>query len=243
VIVSARAVFAVLIALAACEALPAESAQSLLERMRGAYAALGSYSDTGTVTLEEQPIGSTMLREEYTFTTRFAVPRRFYFEFRKGASAGAERFVVWCPGEQFHSWWSATGVAEKYASGEGANAFAVATLPTAGAALLIPPLLFQKAGLEGPLVAMIEPRHAGSEKLGDRLTHKVTGAVRLNHWSDNVRMTMIWIDAESLLIRKVFEDTPSGQGGAVQRVTTVFEPVRDVKLENAQFQFAPPPAS
>lgn len=216
------------------------SAAQLFERVRAAYAALGSYADTGTVVTTEKPIGATIITERYTFATRYAAARQFYFDFRKGAGASAERFVIWSPGDAFHSWWSATGVHAQYAKGEGANAFAVAALPTAGAALQIPPLLFQSAGLAGPLVGISDLRYAGAEKIEGRQTHKISGTVRLNHWSDSVRATTVWIDAQTLLIHKVFEDTPSGLGGAVQQVTTTFAPQRDPKLEGAQFQFTPP---
>lgn len=219
----------------AAEAAP--DPEALLQRVREAYAALTSYSDTGAILLENRPIGATMIREEHTFTTRYAAPRQFYFDFRKGATA--ERFVIWCPGETFSSWWSATHVKEDYPKGQGANAFAVGTLPTAGTALLVPPLLFQNAGLQGPLVTMTEPKYQGTQKIDGRAMHVLTGAVRLNHWNDSVRATSIWIDAETLMIRKIFEDTPTGQGDSIQRATTTLRPVTQPKLDERQFRFSP----
>lgn len=212
----------------------------LLTKVRATYAALDSYSDQGTIVLEEQPIGATMIREQYRFVTRYGAPRRFYFDFRKGAGPDAERFVIWCGGDTFHSWWSATRVAEEYPQGQGAQAFAMGMLPTAGTALLIPPLLFQNAGLQGALVTMTEPRYGGAQKLGGRLVHLLTGSVRLNHWSESVRVTTLWIDAETLMIHKVFEDSPTGQGAAIQRATTTFEPKPNARIEAAQFHFVPP---
>lgn len=212
--------------------------EQILERMHAAYAAMTSYADEGTVILEERPIGATVIREQYRFTTRYAAPKRFYFEAKKASSG--ERFVVWCPGESFNSWWSATGVHDRYAAGEGADAFAVAALPTAGSVLLVPSLLFKAAGLQGPLVTMKQPKYAGRESLDGHATYKLIAPVRLNHWSDTVRMTTVWIDAKTWLVRKVFEDTPTGMGGAIQRTTTLIEPRSPATTDASHFRFAPP---
>lgn len=214
------------------------SAEQILEKTREVYAKLSSYADEGKTIVEEKPIGATVIREEYTFVTRFSAPKRFYFDSRKTSSG--ERFVIWSPQDTFNSWWSATRVHESYAAGEGVNAFATASLPTAGSALLIPALLFASAGLQSPLVTMEDPNYAGMETLNGRSMHKIAAPVRLNHWSDTVRMTTVWIDAQSGLIHKVFEDTPSGMGGAVQHTTTTLAPRAGIALQDAQFRFAPP---
>ncbi len=214
----------------------------LLERVRVTYAALKTYSDAGEVTTEEQPIGSHVIVERYAFRTRYAkAPRRFLFECTKGAAVGGERFVVWSPGDVFNSWWSATGVHEAYRPGEGANAFAVGALPTAGALLVVPPVLFDGAGLEGPLTAITSLRYLRREQIAGRTLHVISGSARLNHWSDSVRPTTLWIDATTLMIRKVVEDTPSGSGGALQRVTTVLEPRANPPLASSAFNFSPQP--
>lgn len=235
---STRALIACLCAVTVEVALAGSpSGEQLLEDVRAKYAALASYSDVGTVVVESQPIGAPLIREQLKVVTRYAAPKRFYFEATKTTG---ERFVIWCPGDTFHSWWSATLVHEAYAAGEGANAFAMGALPTSGAALLIPPLLFQAAGLQGALVNMHEPRYLGVELLDGRKVHKVAGSVRENHWNDSVRNTTLWIDAETLLVRKIFEDTPSGMGAAVQRVTTVIEPQLAAKLGSDAFRFSVP---
>lgn len=221
---------------------PAIAAAPLLERVRTTYAALSTYSDVGAVTTEEQPIGAPVIVERYGFRTRYAkAPRRFLFESTKGAAVGGERFVVWSPGDVFNSWWSATGVHETYRPGEGANAFAVGALPTAGALLVVPPLLFDGAGLEGPLTAITHVRYLHDEQIAGRTLHVISGSARLNHWNDAVRPTTLWIDATTLLILKVVEDTPSGSGATLQRVTTVIDPRPNPSLASSAFSFAPPP--
>jgi hypothetical protein len=206
------------------QALP--EAGDLIERSRAAYAALRSYADTGVVTAEDRLPGSPAVVEHHTFATYYRAPRQFLFDFTEDEKAGGERFVIWCDGGDFNTWWSTTGVHEKYERGRGGVAFAVGSLPTKGSALLIPPLLFSQAGLQGPLVSLQEPRLAGTEEVGGRRSYKITADMRLAYGTGNVgeeRAVTIWIDAETLLVRKVFQDTPrGGMAGAVSRLTTTF---------------------
>ena len=55
----------------------------------------------------------------------------------------------------------------------------------------------------------------------------------------NVHHVTIWIDAESLLIRKVVEEWTT-LPGHISRLTTTFEPQVNPKLDDARFQFVPP---
>lgn len=217
------------------------TADELLTSVRATYAKLTAYEDSGTIETQDLSIGSTMIVERHTFTTRFAPPRRFYFEFKKTPEPDGERFVIWNTGTAFNSWWSATQVAETYAPGEGANAFGISELPTLGTALLIPPLFFQGSGLQGPLTKFEAPARKASEKLNGRMHYVLTANVRLNHWNESTRPTTIWLDAETLLISKIIEDTPTGMGGGVvQRTTTTFVPKANGKIAETQFKFSPP---
>ena len=57
----------------------------------------------------------------------------------------------------------------------------------------------------------------------------------------NVRQVTVWIDAESLLVRKVFEDTPKGYAiGSYLRTTVTIEPRANSKLDDSKFQFRVP---
>jgi hypothetical protein len=219
-------------------------AEDVLERSRAAYAALHSYSDAGTVLTEERPPGAPLIAERHTFTTYYSAPRHFFFDFREDPRAGGDRLVIWCSGEAFETWWSATRVHETYPRGTGANAFALASLPTKGSALEVPPLLFAQAGLQGPLVALKAGGLAETEDLDGHRAHKLVGEVSLAYATGrgaHVRPTTVWIDAQTLLVRKVLEDTPAGApAGSVSRVTTTFEPKANPALGDAQFRFAVP---
>ena len=57
----------------------------------------------------------------------------------------------------------------------------------------------------------------------------------------NVRQVTVWLDAESLLVRKVFEDTPKGYPtNAYLRLTIILDPLANPQLEDANFQFTVP---
>ena len=57
----------------------------------------------------------------------------------------------------------------------------------------------------------------------------------------NVRQVTVWLDSESLLVRKVFEDTPKGYPtNAFLRLTITLEPQASPQLEDANFRFTVP---
>jgi hypothetical protein len=57
----------------------------------------------------------------------------------------------------------------------------------------------------------------------------------------NVRRAAVWIDAETNLVRKVFDDTPKGLPiMAVNRTTLTFDPKANPPLEDSAFRFTVP---
>jgi hypothetical protein len=51
----------------------------------------------------------------------------------------------------------------------------------------------------------------------------------------------VWIDVETSLVRKIFEDTPKGAGGGIaSSITTTFEPQANPTLEDGRFRFTVP---
>jgi len=219
----------------------APAPEEILASMRAAYAKLESYHDTGSILIEEKSIGAPLTSERHTFTTRFSAPRRFYFDYRKDPTFTDERYVIWCATETFSTWWSATQTVERYAQGEGQNAFAIAEYPTNGAALLVAPLLFQGAGLHGPLADFDAPVFVGTETISERTHYVLSADLRVNHWSDATRTTTIWIDGETYLVRRIHQDTPSGMGrDVIQRMTATFEPATEFLQGEDTFSFSPP---
>lgn len=218
------------------------AADDILERSRAKYASLKSYSDKGTVTTEYRGSGATGSPsvEHHTFTTDYRAPRNFFFEFRKNPKESKERYVIWCPdGEDFQDWWSATGNTSHH--GRNPNVFALGSYPTKGSVLQIPPLLFPKAEMQGPISGLREYRLAETEEVDGRSCYKLVGALALAYKTGAVteaHPTTIWIDVETLLVRKVFED--SSGTVSLNTTTTTFEPQANPTLDESQFKFMPP---
>ena len=228
--------------LAAASAGSAQSAAEILEQARAAYAGLSSYSDTGEVRIESAGPGTPPWEERHAFATHYRAPRNFRFELTK---KNGEQVVVWCDGGDFQSWWSSTRSHQVYPKGKGHMAFGGASYPTRGAVLLIAPLIFPQAGLQGALTGLGEVRLEGTETLAGRRAHRLVGDVGLGYARTGVvtsiRRTTVWIDAETPLVRQVVEDTPTTYPvGAVDRITTTFEPRVDPVLEDAVFRFDVP---
>jgi outer membrane lipoprotein-sorting protein len=216
----------------------AVSSEDVLEKTQAAYAALKSYSDTGSVDTEFGP-KEGLVREHHTFKTLYRAPRHFLFDFVKAEDA--DRFVVWSDDEAFHSWWQATGVAETYPKGQGAGVFVTGSVPTLNALDEIAPLLFSGAGLTGSITEFGDGKVAGTEAINGHPCQKLVGVGKSMYGTGavvNVRPMTIWIDAQTSLVRRVFED--SSDGATISRTTTTFEPQINPTLDDAKFLFTPP---
>ncbi len=219
-------------------------AEDLVARARAAYGALTSYSDVGTVDTEYNVGAGQTIRERHTFRTYFRAPRHFLLEFNEDRAAGADRFVIWSDAETFRTWWKDAGMETPYPRGQGVAALVSAFGPTKGVAGVITPLLFPQANLKGALNNFEEGELDGTEVIGGRKCHRIKGVQRSVYGTgrgESVRATVLWIDAETLLLRKMFEDTPRGMAaGVVNRVTTVLEPQVNPPLKDEQFRFTVP---
>jgi outer membrane lipoprotein-sorting protein len=221
----------------ATAATPAPDA--ILAQAKAAYAALKTYADTGAVDLEFGT-GAALGHEHHMFRTAYRAPRQFYFDFTKAGNA--DRYVAWGDGETFHSYWKATGIANNYPKGQGSSAFSLGSTPTATAVLKVAPLLFPAAGLSGTLTEFGQPTLAGTEKVDGHDCYKLTGIAHAvygttGHETDR-RQTTVWIDTQTSMVRKVFEDRTEGQ--VVSRMTTRFEPQVNPIIDDKTFRFIPP---
>jgi outer membrane lipoprotein-sorting protein len=224
-----------------CVASPTSRAQDdILARSRARYASLKSYADTGTV-LYDYGVPHV---SRHTFKTYYRAPRSFLFDFTEDKADGGSRFVIWCEGEDFQSWVSDTGIHNVYPKGQGTTAFVTTSAPTFGASMNIASLLFATAGLVSTFAELADVTPAGTEVIDGRAAQKLTGIARTTYGTGhvtNVRRTTIWIDPETLLVRRIFEDTPKGMtAGSVKRVTVTFEPQANPTLDDSRFKFAVP---
>lgn len=211
------------------------AAEDILQRSRAVYAGLRSYSDTGVVLKE---YGNT---DTHTFSTLFTrTPRGFLFDFRK---AGGDRYVIWGNPDAFHRWWKTTGTQEDFPNPSNVGVFITADFPTSGSAVKIPTLLYPNASLTGALTHFDDPEADGFEAISGHRCYRLIGTTRDVYTATgkevNVRRLTVWIDAESLLIRRIVEE-PKTRPGTINRTTTTFEPVANPAIDASRFKFEPP---
>jgi outer membrane lipoprotein-sorting protein len=216
-------------------------AADVLAQSRAAYAALQSYADSGSVVNEFGSDPAHSIRERHRFRTLFRRPRSFLFDFLK---LGGDRYVVWGDDAAFHSWWKTTGVQYDYPKGQGAGAFSGGAAQTKGSLVMIPPLLFTGAGLVGPLTEFGDAEEDGKEAVDGHDCVRLTGVAKDVYPSGkevNVRKVTVWIDAKTMLVRRVFEDTPRGSmASSVNRYITTVDPQVNPKVEERAFRFVVP---
>lgn len=228
----------------------AYDANEVLTKTRAAYEALTSYADSGTV-LDE----STGFTDRSIFRTFFTrEPNNLFIEFRGVASEYkignrvplTSHVVLWMQAGELETWSSASQAHETYprAAGQQVNAVKNAAYYTANISVLVPSHLYSQAGMASPLHAAEDVEADGFEVVNGRKCFRLLGVERWRYPSGQetgVRAITIWIDAETYLIHKVFQDTPRGYPrNEISRRTTTIKHRANPKLTPAQFRYTVP---
>lgn len=223
-----------------------------LDGSRKAYAALRSYADSGTVVVENASKGVELTTVRYTFKTYYRAPVHFYFEFNKESVPGADHYVAWGDARAFHMWSATFGrvpgdppYEDTYPAGFATTAFSFGGGLTLNTVLKVAPFVYHTDMQFNILREFAAPKDTGTEVVGGRPCRKVEGLARWHFLHPvkvvNARQATVWIDAETRLVRKVFEDTPKEHfTGDVHRVTTTFEPQANPTLDDSKFVFTSP---
>ena len=226
------------------------SASEVLTKMRAAYAALTSYADSGTVIDDN---GGFVDRSTFrTFFTR--EPNNLFIEFRAVASEYKDgnrvpltaHIVLWMENGELQTWSGADQAHSTYprAEGQQVNAVKNAGYYTHGVSVLIPSHLYSKAGMASPVHAAEEIEADGFETVNGRKCYRLLGVERWRYPSGQetgVRAITIWVDAETYLILKVFEDTPKGYPrNQISHRTTTIKPRANPKLAPTLFRYTVP---
>jgi hypothetical protein len=234
------------------DAIARGAAEDLLAKSMATYVTLTSYADSGTATYQNE--GFTSVGHFRTYFRK--EPKNFYFEWGRRVDLGkSPGDSLPMPGKQ-HVFWLVNGDLHEYdregaahntypaATSNQASALASAKHGTMETITLVPSLLFRKAKLVGPLQEISEISLAGTEDVGGHHCHKLVGVASSVYPSGavtNVRPITVWIDAQTMLIRKVFTDTPKGYGmNSISRYTYVLDPTPNPTLEDSKFQFTVP---
>ena len=225
-------------------------AEDALQRSSAAYAALTTYADSGTVVEE-----SSGFKDNYTFRTYFTrKPRNLFLDFTMTESVynngfkikGNHERVIWMENGFLQTYDQKTQEHATYPEDGGRQVEALkgATYSTIGVSVIVPSLFYTKAGLVSVVQATEEATAAGTETVDGRPCLKVMGIERWRYPSGQVtgvRPVTIWIDAETYLIRKIFQDTPKSMPrGSVSRRTTTFRPHANPSLDASRFRYTVP---
>jgi hypothetical protein len=217
------------------DAAVAQTASDVLQRTRTAYHNLHTYSDTGDVATEYQGVGTNVLTNtKGSFQTSYEAPRHFRLKFKK---ENGEQLAIWTIGQErtVYSWWSVTLAQD---SNPTVVPFLTAAHPTMGTTTLIPALLFPQASFNGQFDQLTDPKLETNEHIDGHTCYKITGneaAIK----GTMVRPLTLWIDTESLLVRRVVEGTPQSMGkGGVSRTTWNIRPQADPMLKEEDFVFS-----
>ena len=219
--------------------LPHAATEDLLEKSRAMYAALNSYSDTGIVTHDYGYTNSPAHDHHKFITSLKRSPRGFYFEFNK---EGGDRYVIWGDPQAFHTWWKATGVESDYPNPDNAGAFTTSAVNTVGATGKIVSLLYKKGALPSDFAYFNDAVVEGKENISAHECYRLVGTAKDVYGTGhevNVRKLSVWIDTDSLLIRKIVEEWKP-LPGQVSRITTTFEPQANPALDESKFKFTLP---
>jgi hypothetical protein len=225
-----------------------DDGMDLLKRSMAFYASLSTYSDSGTAVRE-----GPGLVDRWKFKTYFLRPLDFRFDFQGVTSQSAGLTVD--SSAQHVALWMIQGELQSFnqqlrthntigRTGNQPGELLNASAYTAGTSVLIPSLLFAKSDLPGSIRQIREATHAGFESVNGHRCHRIVGTAAQFYPSGkmtNVRQVTVWLDAQSLLVRKVFEDTPQGYpAGSFLRLTINLDPQANPKLEDENFQFVVP---
>jgi hypothetical protein len=225
----------------------------VLQKTLAYYATLTSYSDTGTMLEDGGGVG-----REARFSTYFRrASRDFYFDFQGlWSRSGTLKFddtklrtVVWMFKNQMEKYQQLPQRIHEvinHENGGQVRALSSTNYETKGASIMIPSLLYAQAKLPSTLAQIEEAEVAGIEDVNKRRCHKIIGVAAAYYPSGqrtSIRSVTVWIDVETQLIRRIFEDSPKGYGGGtgVLRYTFTFEPQANPAIDDVKFQFKVPP--
>ena len=216
------------------------------------YAALTSYADTGTIVREAPGVVDRATTKAY-----FRQPTRdLYLELHAVNSVNpgtrftidmsATRSIVWMFNGDMQAYNFLTRRHERINAEGGGQVRALQNKSheLQGVSMLIPSLLYSQSRLPGMISQIEQATVAGIEDVDQRRCHKVVGVAAAYYPSGqqtNIRPVTVWIDADTQLIRKVFEDTPEGYpAGSYQRTTITLQPQANPVLDDAKFQVTVP---
>jgi hypothetical protein len=203
-----------------------ESAKEIVKALLATYRELKSYQDTGVVTTVFHRGDDEIHTTERPFQIAWVSPDRFRFEYSDRSILGKEnRYVIWMNGKLVSSHWTLKN-GPKIEQGL-ARALAGAVGVSGGSASLIPSLLMPDTVPWGPVSRLEELQRVEDQDLDGHPCRRVKGKLEQSTYT-------LWIDRESMILRRVDIQTPLKDFIAETEITLepkVNEPVAEEDLE------------
>ncbi|MFA7231930.1 MAG: M56 family metallopeptidase, partial [Victivallaceae bacterium] len=220
---------------------PALTPEQIIAKMAETYAKCKTYQDSGTVkTIFFQDTGERV--EEKPFTTAFVRPDLFRFEYKEKVDSFLKEkpcYIVWRKGDEVLTWFYATNPNIVTKATSLSFGLAGATGVSSGSAHTIPALLLSEAG-GSKLSDLKETKLLEDGSFDNSKCFRVQGKFIYKNDNANVirKPTTIWIDKNTLLVRKIDEENVFSYFRT--EVTTTYYPVINKDIPGSALEFNPP---
>lgn len=204
------------------------TATDIVQRMQKVYANSRSYSDSGVVwTVFIYPDRKRTV--EKPFTTAFIRPDQFRFEYReKKPLFGERRFIIFRKGKDLLTY-SDLKLGMQLESLD--MAVAAATGISGGSAMRVPAMLLPSKIKWRRAIRFNKPKRIDDDRIAQvdcfRIHDLILGSP-----------TILWIDKEKFLLRKVYHEQKFDDFQA--QTTTIYQPIMNEKVTAEKLDFNPP---
>jgi len=206
------------------------SASQIIDQMAAAYLNCTTYSDTGTVTTVFKSADGNRTQVKQ-FATAMVRPSRFRFEFTEEEESNS-RYIVWRAGNDVRSWWTSWNAPSEAERAESLGlALAGATGVSSGSAHTVPALLMPDE-VGGRLLTDLHKVIRGE----DDVLHTHNCFTIEGLYAD--RPIKIWLDQQSLLIRRI-DGTRKHDSFTTVRTAT-YDPVIDQDVPPSLLEYNAP---
>jgi hypothetical protein len=216
------------------------TAKDIIERMAKVYAGAKWYRDSGVVEAQVRAAADDKgFDEELRFTTAFARPDRFRFEYKTRINGQEFRHIVWRNGKDVQTWWNLRVDVKKPDSL--AMAIAQATGVSRNSAHTVPHLLLPDEVVEWRRTDMWDRERIEDAYVGQVECFRINGRRDMPADSDGPATTetfTAWIEKKAFLLRRI--DSTMVSAIFRSKDTTTYEPVIDEEIPDRMLEFGVP---
>lgn len=216
------------------------TAKDIIERVAKVYAGAKWYRDSGVVEARTRAAADDVsVDEELRFTTAFARPDRFRFEFRIRINGQEFRHIIWRNGDEVQTW---SNPRLDVARPDTLNlAIAAATGISGGSAHTIPHLLLPDEVTEWRRTDMGDLERIEDAYVGRVECFRLSGRAEIPADGEFPAMTrtyMVWIEKRTFFLRRIDSTVESATFRSDD--STTYDPVMDEEIPDRMLEFGAP---